>query len=177
MEARGHDIELTPYDPAAPQVFAELAVLLSDLLPTGARLEHVGSTAVPGLGGKGIIDALVLLPPDQVREATETLWASGFDQDPDKRHQADDWWYAAGVFERPGGGRYLVHIHITWPGSDFGADLLDFRDYLRAHPEEARRYGDLKRQWRRQAGDNREQFTSLKTPYVASVLAKARAKE
>ena len=119
----------------------------------------------------------MLVRPDQAPQVAATLWASGFAHDEDKRHQAEDWWYAAGIFQRPNGQRYLVHIHITWPGSSFGQDLLDFRDYLRAHPEEARRYDDLKRQWRRQAGDNREQFTRLKTPYVASVLAKARAKE
>lgn len=177
MQPRGHDVELTPYDPAAPQVFAELAAFLSGLLPDDASIEHVGSTAVPGLGGKGIIDALVLVRPEEAPQVAATLWTSGFDHDEDKRHQAEDWWYAAGYFQRPSGELYLVHIHITWPGSGFGIDLLDFRDYLRAHPEEAQRYDHLKQQWRRQAGDNREQFTSLKTPYVASVLTKARAKE
>jgi len=177
MQVRGHDVQLTPYDPAAPQVFSELATALRPLLASDAHIEHVGSTAVPGLGGKGIIDALVLVAPHQAEQVAEKLWGAGFDQDADKRHQAEDWWYAAGIFQRPNGERYLVHIHITWPGSRFGQDLLDFRDYLRAHPAEARRYDRLKRRWRRLAGDNRDEFTRLKTPYVAEVLARARAKE
>ncbi|MCD6360600.1 MAG: GrpB family protein [Armatimonadetes bacterium] len=177
MRIRGHDIELTPYDPQAPRVFAELADHLRPMLPAQARIEHVGSTAVPGLGGKGIIDALVLVEPEQAPQVAAVLWDAGFDMDADKRHQAEDWWYAAGVFERPDGRRYLVHVHVTWPGSRFAADLLDFRDYLRAHPEEAAEYDRLKRKWREQAGDSREKFTNLKSPYVASVLARARAKE
>ena len=177
MKVHGHDVELTTYDPAAPQVFAELAELLAAMVPEGARIEHVGSTAVPGLGGKGIIDALVLVEPERAAQVAATLWEAGFDDDPDKHHQAEDWWYAAGVFERPSGESYLVHIHVTWFGSRFGTDLLDFRDYLREHPEEAGRYDRLKQQWREEAGENRERFTDLKSPYVASVLARARGRE
>jgi len=177
MEAESPDTRMAPYDPEAPRVFEELAQVLEQMLPEGARIEHVGSTSIPGVAGKGIIDCLIIVQPDQAAQVAATVWEAGFDDDIEIRHPNQEWWYAAGSFVRPNGERRHVHMHISYAGAGFAADLVRFRDYLRARPEEARRYERLKRRWRREAGDDRRKFTSLKTPYVQGVLARARREE
>jgi len=74
-------------------------------------------------------------------------------------------------------GRELhIHIHITYFGREEQREKLLFRDYLRRHPEEARRYYELKKLWSKEAADGSE-YTELKTRYIMEVLEKARKEE
>jgi GrpB-like predicted nucleotidyltransferase (UPF0157 family) len=164
--------ELHPYDPDCPNLFCELSSFIRQVLPFAATVEHVGSTSVEGLGGKGIVDCLVVLPEGDVDTAVTTLREKGFDHSDHSRH-GDDRWFASGTFERAQGKPVHVHIHITYRGSNCERETLSFRDYLRAHPQEARRYWRLKEEWRRMARSDLAVYTTLKTPYIRGVLAKA----
>lgn len=167
------DVVLVPYDAQWPQLFAQEAArvrhLLGDLV---TRVEHIGSTAVPGLDAKPIIDLLVGVR--SLREAklaaVPILEAVGYSYWRDNPNQ-ERMFLVRGL---PPNGPRTHHIHMVEPTSESWERVL-FRDYLRAHPREVQRYGQLKHDLAAQFPHDREAYTDGKGAYIAGVLAKARA--
>lgn len=172
----GFAVKIVPYDDEAPKIFRELKRFICGVVPFEVGVEHVGSTAVPGLGGKGIVDVLVVTRyQHQLREVAEILRNRGFSHHGEPRH-AEDKFFVSGPF-RYKGRELHVHIHITFSGSREHREKLLFRDYLRRHPEEAKIYFELKKRWSREAGSDPSKYTKLKTSYINKVLEKARREE
>ena len=176
------DIVIVDYDPLWPEQFAAeaarvQAALGDDLVIT---VEHFGSTAVPGLSAKPIIDLLVAVRSlPEVRQsgisALESLGYSYWSDDP----APDRMFFVKGL---PPHGPRSHHVHVVEPGvsqdprlGEFSfADRLLFRDVLRADPEEALRYETLKRELAAEFPDDREAYTNGKTSYIYDVMQKAR---
>ena len=173
MERQRHTIKILPPDPKAPEAFEDLRRFIECASPVRVRVEHVGSTAIEGVAGKGIIDAMVVTGEGECDPVQRALTEAGLDQNRSS-HPDPDRWYASGTSVRPNGRRMHVHVHITYTGSACEVDHLAFRDYLRGHHREAASYARLKHEWRAAAGNDRVLFTELKTPYVTSVLTKAK---
>lgn len=152
------------YDHAAPRIFEQAQAWLARVVPFAAGFEHVGSTAVPGLGGRGSIDILVLVEPERVGETAEALRQAGLHRTLDA--PPPDCRSMAGRFIRPSGEDYPVHVHVTWPDSVGHRALVGFRDYLRAHPAAAAEYGRLKYEWSRVAGPDDAAYHSSKTSHI-----------
>ena len=133
------------------------------------RIEHFGSTAVPGLAAKPIIDILVgvrsLVEARVMISGLETLGYAYWSNNPDPQRM----FFVKGF---PPKGPRTHHIHMVEPDSALWERLL-FRDYLCQHPDEAARYAQLKRQLAQRSTD-REAYTSGKTEYIQSVMQKAR---
>lgn len=135
-------IEIVPYDVTWPDRFAREAARLADALgDVAARIEHVGSTSVPGLAAKDVIDIQVAVagfaPEARFREPLERL---GYvhREDPDEP--------AHRFFElEDAAGRRLVNIHVCEAGGDWERRHLVFRDLLRTRPDVAAEYERLKR--------------------------------
>jgi GrpB-like predicted nucleotidyltransferase (UPF0157 family) len=154
-------ILVTAYDPGWPAAFAaereRIAASLGDV-----PIEHIGSTAVPGLPAKPIIDIAVGLPADAGSDAcVAALAALGY-----RREPAGD--FAGRVFLR----RPAHHLSLTPRGSAYWVEHLAFRDALRADSELARRYGELKRRLAREH-DDAEAYTRAKTALVREALVGA----
>jgi len=134
-------------------------------------MHHVGSTAVPGLSGKGIVDILVGLDDySAVNGAAAKLNELGYITqfiDPE-----DEWTFLKSKVHS-GLGDYHIHIHRK--GNKDYQEMLLFRDYLRNNTEEAKRYAELKKARLEQSQGDRIQFTNLKTDYVQGILQKAGA--
>lgn len=161
-------VVLVPYDHAWPTLFSELGAALRDALGGVAlRIDHIGSTAVAGLDAKPIIDVQVsvasLEPLDAFRLPLERL---GF------VFRADNPDLTKRYFREPPGTR-RTHIHVRRAGSWSEQAALLFRDYLRAHDADARRYAELKYRLAEKHRDNRHGYTDAKTPFVWAILAKA----
>jgi len=129
-------------DPAAPQVAKRLIELIASRWPR-IPAEHVGSSAVPGLAGKGIIDLLLPAEPADLPAITQALVELGF------QHQRPAVFPASrpmlwGAF-RHGPTDYRVHVHVVPASSPEVTALRGFRDALRADPLLRRRYAALKR--------------------------------
>jgi GrpB-like predicted nucleotidyltransferase (UPF0157 family) len=122
-----------PHDPAAPAAAAALAGFLRDRLP-GVVIEHVGSTAVSGCEGKGILDLAVLYPDGQLETTRERIDALGFQRQTTRDPFPEERPMRTGAFDFQG-CRYLVHVHVIAAGSVEADDLRYFRDCLRADPE------------------------------------------
>jgi len=137
-----------PYDPEWPRLFKEQAAAFRSALGAVAlRIDHIGSTAVPGLAAKPIVDIQISVasfePLDAFRLPLEGL---GY------RFRADNPERTKRYFREPPGAR-RTHIHVRQHGSWNEQFALLFRDYLRAHSAVAGRYADLKRDLARQYGE------------------------
>jgi GrpB-like predicted nucleotidyltransferase (UPF0157 family) len=167
------DVEIVPYDPAWPGLFAVEAARLRAALDAEliVGIEHFGSTAVPGLAAKPIIDILIAVQSLARAKATmiQPILALGYvywSENPD----GDRMFFVKGM--PPYGERRTHHIHITEPGGEMWQRRLAFRDYLRANSDEARRYELLKRDLAARFPTDREAYTEAKTEYVEAVHRK-----
>ena len=161
-------IELVAYDPAWPARFdAEAAAIRATLgseFPYG--IEHVGSTAVPGLVAKPIVD-IVLIVPERERWPALVAPLAGlgyvyWDGNPDTTKM----FFVKGMPPFGTGRTHHLHVHTA----DAAAPTIRFRDHLRADPAEAARYGDLKRELAVAFRTDRDAYARAKTAYVQEVL-------
>jgi GrpB-like predicted nucleotidyltransferase (UPF0157 family) len=167
-------IEIFPYDPKAPDKFEKVKEFLVDLIPFPFEAEHIGSSAVVGLGGKRVIDTLVIVEEDKMREIVKLLESKGYKFVPEEGFGIHpERFFISGPFTYEG-EEIHVHYHITFPGSNEHRDKLLFRDYLRRHPIETKIYYNMKKDWSAKAGPDKMMFAELKTPYIAEVLERAR---
>lgn len=168
------EIEIVDYDPNWPWLFAEEAALLRATLPADllVGLEHFGSTAIPGLAAKPIIDILIAVRSlaEAQEKAIRPLQKIGYAFWADNP-KMDRMFFVKGM--PPYGERRTHHVHITEPTGEPWL-RLPFRDYLRTHPEEAQRYENLKRELAVQYRTDRESYTAAKNSYVEEVLGKVK---
>ncbi|OHX21304.1 GrpB family protein [Chromobacterium sphagni] len=164
-------IFLAPYSPAWPARFqTERRRLLSALAPLAdaCRIEHIGSTAVPGLAAKPIIDIMLGLPAlAGIKPRIPALLAAGFHHQPQMAAAMPDRHY----FTRPAQPPRQVHLHAVALDSAFWRDKLAFPDALRADGHLAAEYEALKRKLAQSMGGHRAAYTDAKSAFIASVLA------
>lgn len=164
-------IEIRPYDPAWPALFeAERARLVSLFSGDRVQVEHVGSTAVPGLAAKPIVDVLLGVERlEQVEARIPALAASGYEYLPEHESLLPE----RRFFARPRVRPRAVHVHAVELASAFWERHLLFRDFLRANPGAAARYEKLKLRLAERFRDDREGYTRAKTEFVEAALARA----
>jgi GrpB-like predicted nucleotidyltransferase (UPF0157 family) len=168
--------EVLPHDPRlADRALAErnrLAGLLAPWLAEGVG--HVGSTAVPGLAAKPVIDlmASVTDPDLVVVQAGERLAADGWCYVPPDPDRGGPW---RRFFVKPdaSGQRREAHLHVIGSGHPRWAEQIAFRDALRRDDRLARSYEDLKRRLAAQHAADREAYTDAKAELVADALRRA----
>jgi GrpB-like predicted nucleotidyltransferase (UPF0157 family) len=166
-------IEVCDYDPSWPVLFDEECQHLRGVFGHTVTIEHVGSTSVPGLAAKPIIDLLVGVHslPEAKSVHMEPVLALGYTYIPEY-----ETWLPAGLFFRKGiPGPWTHHVHVMEPSNPRWQDLLLFRDYLRAHPETASAYASLKKSLAHAFGGDIEGFRNGKHQFVATVTAKAKS--
>ncbi|HVS86005.1 MAG TPA: GrpB family protein [Gaiellaceae bacterium] len=157
-------VEIVDYDPSWPAEFERLAErALAALGPLGVRAEHLGSTAVPGLAAKPVIDlALVIRSPDDLPGAVSVLGALGYE------HEGDRGIPGLEAFAWPVGER-RHHLYVCAEGAAELARMRAFRDRLRADPDEAAAYERLKRELAARHRHDRTAYTDAKTEFVTRV--------
>jgi GrpB-like predicted nucleotidyltransferase (UPF0157 family) len=172
------EIEIVDYDQSWPRLFESERARLARALADDAILaiEHAGSTAIPGLAAKPIIDIFVAVPSIDVARTTlvEPILALGYvywEANPDK----DRMFFVKGM--SPHGARRTHHVHVFEPTSEFWRCTLAFRDYLREHVDVAESYQQLKRSLAVQYRSDREAYSRAKDEYVKAVVRKANAAE
>ena len=159
------DRSLAAYDPAWPRRFAGEAPRLVVALAPVLAIEHVGSTSVPGLAAKPTVDIAVGVP---------TL---ALDADAHARMEALGYRYGGThdlpqhVFRKGAAVPWEVLVHVVEHGGGMWRNFLRFRDHLRSHPADARRYEELKAGLL--AGRGGWYRGVDKQPFIASVLATA----
>ena len=174
-------VVIVPYRPEWPAEFHAIAAVLRRVLgPSAQRIDHIGSTSVPGLAAKDVIDVQVT-----VAALTDTLVpvleAAGFQ--PFERYfrdhvppgmegvPADSW---EKLFFRPANGERLANIHVRVAGRPNQRFALLFRDFLRASPACAEAYAELKRRLADALGDPTT-YPNVKEPAVDQIYFAAEA--
>lgn len=160
-------VEVLPYDEAWPRAFVEWRARLDRALGGAAvRIEHVGSTAVPGLAAKPVLDVQVSVE-DVAAEAAyvPAIESAGLLlRSRDQGHR---------YFRPPAGTARSIHVHVCDAGSEWEREHLLFRDFLRAHGEAAAAYDRLKRQLAERYPDDRLAYTDAKTAFILDRLEEA----
>jgi GrpB-like predicted nucleotidyltransferase (UPF0157 family) len=166
------EIEIVDYDPRWPQLFDEEAERLRATLDPSLimGLEHFGSTAVPDLSAKPVIDILIAVRSlaevqasfvESLRKLDYVWWA--------ENPKTDRMFFVKGM--PPFGSKRTHHVHVTEIHGEMWRRLA-FRDWLRAHPEDARSYGQLKRRLAAEYPTDREAYTDAKAAFIDSVMQK-----
>jgi GrpB-like predicted nucleotidyltransferase (UPF0157 family) len=168
--ARSEPVRLVPYDPAWPAAFERERVALEASIGPWVvgGIHHVGSTAVPGLEAKPIVDILVGVEDlGSSRECFEPLAALEYLYAP---YRSDEMHW----FCKPHPDRRTHHLHLAPLTGRRYADELAFRDRLRADPATAERYAKLKRELADRFPEDREAYTEAKTDFIRAALEAAR---
>ena len=160
-------VQIHQADPAAPEVAGRLIELIATKWP-GTPAEHVGSSAVAGLAGKGIIDLLLPAEPADLPAVTQALVELGF------RHQLPAVFPAGrpmlwGAF-RHGSTDYRVHVHVVAASSPEVTAMRGFRDALRSDPILRCRYAALKRAIVASGPVDPVVFSNAKHDWIAATL-------
>jgi GrpB-like predicted nucleotidyltransferase (UPF0157 family) len=155
-------------DPQSPAVAASLAEMISSVLP-GLQVEHVGSSAVPDLAGKGTIDLLLPTPAERVAEVAEALRTMGFQPQSVPQTFPETRPMLQGVI-RHRDQPYRVHVHIVPDASPEVLELQGFRDALRSDRSLRRDYEDLKRSIVARGLTNASDFTEAKQDFIVAAL-------
>lgn len=164
-------VHIAQYDPAWPDLFAEQqAMVMATLAPwLAAPVEHVGSTSVPGLPAKPIIDMLapvrsLAAAQDAVAPLTDDGWLFWPD-DPCRDYRL---W-----FLRPRPEERTHHLHVIEHDDPHARSIIAFRNALRTDPDLRADYAGLKRRLAREHHENRNAYTNAKGEFVARVLRAA----
>ena len=170
------EVNIVEYDRRWQTLFAQEAeriwqALGNDLV---AEIEHLGSTAVPGMAAKPVIDIMVgvhsLVDAKSAVPILESLGYVYWREDP----RPGRMFFVKGM--PPSGKQRTHHVHIVEVNSEFWERKL-FCDYLRRHPEEAKSYEALKRDLAASFRSDREAYTNGKNDYIQAVMAKARCEK
>jgi GrpB-like predicted nucleotidyltransferase (UPF0157 family) len=172
-ELTSEQIALVPYDKCWQKVFEQEKEFLLSLFPPEIikRIEHYGSTAIPDILAKPIIDILIevgsldetkkIIMPELVSRGYEYIWRPSFGDDIPP--------FYAWFIKRDASGQRAHHLHFVerdfpqWNG-------VIFRDYLLAHPGEAQAYSRMKQELAQQFPNDRAAYTKGKTVFIEHIL-------
>lgn len=159
-------VELVEYDPTWPQTYAAVAGRLRGVLGERVlRIEHIGSTSVPGLAAKPVIDVVVgLTDPDDEGAYLPDLLGDGWDlrvREPGHRCL------------RGSAGAFGANLHCYADGSAEIVRHLAFRDRLRTHSDERRRYEERKRALAGREWGDMNHYADAKGPVIDEIIARA----
>ncbi|QHW29954.1 GrpB family protein [Paenibacillus rhizovicinus] len=161
-------IVIVPYDANWPAEFIEIGGFLRQALGSKAlRIDHIGSTAVIGLDAKPVIDIQISVRSfAEMPAIADDLAGLGY------VHRADNPDLTKRYFRESEGTR-RTHIHVRELGSFSEQTALLFRDYVRLHAHEAKRYAAIKHSLAKSLRHERERYTEEKDPYIWDTLRSA----
>lgn len=168
-EGRTRSYAIGPYDPAWPARYeAESARIRAALGDQAVRIEHVGSTSVPGLAAKPIVDIQVSVRSMVPRSAyVDPIVGLGY------RWALDPWTDEHEFFGRDEGGERAFQIHVCPTGSEWERRHLAFRDWLREHPDDVAAYERLKRELAERHPRDIFTYVDAKTAFIREIEARA----
>lgn len=161
-------IILSPYESCWEDWYEEERRSIAPLLP-GARISHIGSTAIPRIQAKPIVDILIEIPPDaSIAEMRERLEDSGWICMRAAENRAS----LNKGYTPQGYARRVFHIHLRYEGDN---DELYFRDYMNDHPALAEAYEKLKLSLWKKYEHDRDAYTGAKSTFIQKYTSLAKA--
>ena len=156
-----------PYSDLLPLLFQKEKERIAAYLQGEISIEHVGSTSIEGLGGKGIIDIAISTSPEKMDVCSEKIVSLGYEFRPS--FSTEERRYFICYLPDPIEGRRRYHIHLTFSSSAVWKELIGFRDYLRLHKEIAEEYEQIKRDAAKDAEGDGALYRKRKEPFLQKV--------
>ncbi len=156
-----------PYNKIYPELFRKEKERIASHVTAALEIEHVGSTAIPDLGGKGIIDIAIAVNKHDLDSSCQELQSLVYEYRP--AYSTPDRFYFVFYLPDPEEESRRYHIHLTHLESSEWKELIGFRDYLRNHPGELQEYSKMKRQAAMEANHDGERYRKLKEPMFKKI--------
>ena len=160
-------MRVVPYDPSWIDLYMTEAALLTPTLGENfMEIHHIGSTAIPNMASKPVIDIMIVVKDINLVDSKNDAMASldyvarGECGIPMRR------------FFRKGGNERTHHVHVYQEGSPHIADHLKFRDHMRGNPQSAQEYMALKESLSKKYLYEREHYTNGKNDFIQRILKK-----
>src|SRR3989338_118462 len=158
------------YNPKFRNYFISEQKKISKTLGSSAKIEHIGSTAIPDLGGKGILDIVVGVSKSKIVVAKKRLNKAGYEfrekaSYPERLFFRRDYLYK--------NRKRRVHIHLTRFNSNDWKELIGFRDYLLKNPDTIEQYVQIKREGVKKAHGDGEKYRKHKEKFIKNIFRKA----
>jgi GrpB-like predicted nucleotidyltransferase (UPF0157 family) len=155
-----------PYKKNYPALYKIEKQRLKQFLPHNSKIEHIGSTAIPGLGGKGIIDIVALVDKEELDRFRKILETKGYIYKPnvgnkDKVSFVKDY--------KNGNSLRRVHVHLTYKGSKTWTKTISFRDYLLKNKNIAKEYAKIKKEAAKLVDDSGKIYRKYKSSFVDKI--------
>ncbi|TCA55452.1 GrpB family protein [Rhizobium leguminosarum bv. viciae] len=160
-------VELVPHDLQWPQAFQRIRDRLLTLLPQALSIDHIGSTSIPGMTAKPLIDIDIVLPDlGHIEGATRVLLVEGYE--PRGNRYDDEVWAFLSRGSVP-----AERVYLCPSGNGTHRNRLAFRDYLIADPQAAADYAALKRRLAAEFRMDGDRYTAHKREFVDAIVARA----
>lgn len=158
-------IEVVPHDPQWADAYQTEVQKLAELFaPDLAKFHHIGSTAIPGILAKPVIDIMVVVAElTDIQDRITAMEALGYE------HRGEAGIPGRQFFRKDTAGVRSHHVHIFEAGHPNIAIQLNFRDYLRAHPAEAQAYSQLKQELAARFRESPPEYTEAKTNFITTI--------
>lgn len=156
------------YDPGAVGVAADVALLIEGAAPW-MKVEHIGSTAIPGCAGKGIVDVMAMYPANRLKASRDALDALGFQRQKVGHIFPEERPMRVGAIQH-NGKRYRLHVHVIAATSPEVEALRRFRDVLRRDAALREAYEARKREILQAGVRERRAYTYAKGEFIRSVI-------
>jgi GrpB-like predicted nucleotidyltransferase (UPF0157 family) len=166
----GRIVEVIEYDDAWPEMFRSEEVVVRRALGDNVlEVHHIGSTAVPGMWAKPVIDILVVVRSiGEVDHQDRLMAAAGYEA-------KGEYGIKGRRFFTKGGDRRSHHVHVFEKGSPEIRRHLDLRDFMIAHPERAARYSQLKQDLAAKFRNDIDGYCDGKDPFIKAIEVEASA--
>lgn len=157
-----------PYNPIFPQLFEKEKERIALHVQNIIAIEHIGSTAVPNLGGKGIIDIAIAVQKENMEGLIPQLQNLGYEF---RKHfsTSDRLYFVINLPDIEEGTR-RYHVHVTYVTSKVWKEFINFRDYLRTHSQEREEYAAMK-QVAVAANHIDDEYRKIKEPMFKKILS------
>lgn len=162
-----------PYDPVYPQLFDQEKDRLLKLDLKDPHIYHIGSTSIPGVGGKGVIDILITVDRSLLAAASRQLIKAGYEF----RESGGD---VNRLFHQKEKKGRRYHVHLSGYNEESAVQAVAFRDYLRTDQLLATTYSNIKKEAANQAlnqntkEEMKQVYAQIKAPVIQQILAKVK---
>ena len=153
------------YEINLPKLFQREKNKLKKIIPN-SKIEHIGSTSIPGLGGKGIIDIAIFTPKKMIKKYMKCLENIGYSYKP---HPGDDKRKFMQKIIKYSGKERRIHIHLTLD-KEFWNSFLAFRNYLRENKSVRDEYAKIKKEGARKSNGSGEKYFSHKKDFLKRIV-------
>jgi GrpB-like predicted nucleotidyltransferase (UPF0157 family) len=158
------------YEPTYLKLFTDEEVRLRTFFDSKILIEHFGSTAVPSLGGKGIIDIYVVVLRDKIEEAKQKLVKAGYEFRP--KAGTNQRFFFRRITNETNRGEQRYHVHLTFMENEEFVRDIAFRDHLRLNPDDRNKYAEIKKKAAAMANNNKEVYMEIKQPVIQEIITK-----